>query len=147
MQRLILVLLLIATPALNGAPVSQPVKTFRARLSPVPIDVAMQGTIAGSGNATATLAGSTLTINGAFRGLKSPATVAKIHVGSKGIRGPAVLDLLVDKSASGTLSGTFELSPQQANDLTQSRFYIQLHSEKAAEGNLWGWLLPQESRR
>jgi len=29
-------------------------------------------------------------------------------------------------------------------DLEKGRFYVQLHSEKAPDGNLWGWLLPQE---
>jgi hypothetical protein len=24
---------------------------------------------------------------------------------------------------------------------------VQLHSEKAPEGNLWGWLLPQEAKK
>jgi hypothetical protein len=24
---------------------------------------------------------------------------------------------------------------------------VQLHSEKAPDGNLWGWILPQENRR
>jgi hypothetical protein len=31
--------------------------------------------------------------------------------------------------------------------VTGGRFYIQLHSEKAPEGNLWGWLLREETRR
>ena len=35
-----------------------------------------------------------------------------------------------------------ELSPVQIADLEKGRLYIQLHSEKAPDGNLWGWLLP-----
>ena len=122
-------------------------QTFRARLSPVPIDLAMQSTIAGEGTVTATLVGATLTVTGTFANLKTPATVAKIHIGAKGIRGPAILDLTVTKATSGKVGGTFELSPPQVDALRNTRFYIQLHSEKAPEGNLWGWLLPQESRR
>jgi hypothetical protein len=120
---------------------------FRARLSTVPIDVAMQSAIAGQGSVTATLTGKTLVIDGTFSGLKTPATFGKIHLAPKGIRGPAILDLTVTKSANGSVTGTFELTPQQVDDLKNSRFYIQLHSEKAPEGNLWGWLLPQEGRR
>jgi hypothetical protein len=107
----------------------------------------MQSAVAGRGTVTATLAGATLTIAGTFSDLKTPATVAKIHVGPKGIRGPAVLDLTVTKAISGTIAGTFELTPEQRDDLRSARLYVQLHSEKAPDGNLWGWLLPHEGRR
>jgi hypothetical protein len=79
--------------------------------------------------------------------LKTPATITKIHVGPKGIRGPAVLDLVVSKATSGTIEGTFDLTPGLLDDLRNSRLYIQLSSEKAPDGNLWDWLLPQEARR
>ena len=45
--------------------------------------------IAGSGSATATLTGTQVTVTGTFADLKSAATMAKIHVAPKGIRGPA----------------------------------------------------------
>jgi hypothetical protein len=120
---------------------------FRARLAPVPIDLVMQATITGRGTVTATLDGTRLSIAGTFADLKTPATLAKVHVGPKGIRGPAVLDLTVSGATSGAISGTFDLTPTQLDDLRNSRLYIQLHSEKAPEGNLWGWLLPQRGRR
>jgi len=125
-------------------------KNYRARLSPVPIDVSMQATVAGSGAVTAVLTGSRLAVNGTFDGLKSPATIAQIHKGPvRGVRGPNVLDLIVAKTdgTAGTLSGSFELNAIQIADLEKGRLYVQLHSEKAPDGNLWGWLLPQESRR
>ena len=129
---------------------AQQPKTFKARLSPVPIDVSMQATIAGSGSVSAVLTGTKLAITGTFDGLKSPATIAQIHKGPvKGVRGPNVFDLTVSKTdaASGTLSGSFDLTPIQLADLEKGRLYVQLHSEKAPDGNLWGWLLPQENRR
>lgn len=129
---------------------AQQPKTFRTRLSPVPIDFAMQATVAGSGSVTALLTGSTLTVTGTFDGLKSPATIAQIRKSPvRGVRGPNVLDLTVAKTdaASGTLSGSFTLTAIQLADLEKGRLYIQLHSEKAPDGNLWGWLLPQENKR
>ena len=129
---------------------AQAPKTFRGRIAPVPIDVSMQATIAGSGSVTAVLAGTRLTINGTFDGLKSPATVAQIHRSRvRGVRGPAVFDVTVTKTdaASGTLAGSFELTPPQIADLEKGRLYVQLHSEKAPDGNLWGWLSPQENKR
>ena len=122
-------------------------KTYRIRLSPVPIDQAMMATIAGAGSATAVLTGTKLTVTGTFEGLKSPATIVQIHKGQRGVRGPAVLDLQATKGTSGTISGTVDLNPQQLQDLQNARLYIQLHSEKAPDGNLWGWLMPQETKR
>ena len=107
----------------------------------------MQATIAGKGSATAALTGTKLSISGTFAGLKSPATVARVHVAPRGLRGPARFELQVTGGTSGTVTGALDLTPTQIKDLTSSRFYIQLHSEKAPEGNLWGWLLPQEARR
>jgi hypothetical protein len=129
---------------------AQQPRTFKARLSPVPIDVSMQATIAGSGSVSAVLTGTKLVVTGAFDGLKSPPTIAQIHKGPvRGVRGPNVLDLAVAKTdtAGGTLSGSFDLTAIQIADLEKGRLYIQVHSEKAPDGNLWGWLLPQETRR
>jgi len=129
---------------------AQPARTFKARLSPVPIDVSMQATVAGSGSVSAVLTGSKLSITGAFEGLKSAATIAQIHKSPvRGVRGPNVLDLAVTKTdaTSGTISGTFDLTAIQIADLEKGRLYVQLHSEKAPDGNLWGWLLAQENKR
>jgi hypothetical protein len=129
---------------------AQPPKTFKARLSPVPIDVAMQATVAGSGTVSAALTGTKLSVTGSFDGLRSPATIAQIHKSpTRGVRGPNVLDLAVGRTdpGSGTITGSFDLSAIQIADLEKGRLYVQLHSEKAPEGNLWGWLLPQEIKR
>ena len=117
-------------------------RQYRARLSTVPIDVAMQATIAGSGSVTATLTGTTLALTGTFKDLKSSATVAHLHRGPKmGMRGPAVADLKTVSATSGTITGSVDLTAALVDDLNNGRLYIQLHSEKAPEGNLWGWLL------
>jgi hypothetical protein len=134
----------------SAALTAQQPKTFKARLSPVPIDVSMQATVAGSGTVAAALTGPKLVITGTFDGLKSPATIAQIHKGPvRGVRGPNVLDLAVARTdaAGGTLSGSFDLTAIQLADLEKGRLYSQVHSEKAPDGNLWGWLLPQETRR
>ena len=132
-----------------GALVSaQAPKQFKGRLSVVPLDVAAQATIAGSGTVTATLNGTTLTVNGTFSGLKSNATVARVHDSLKpGMRGKPVADLKVTAGMSGTITGTVELSPDQVTAAGASRLYVQLHSEKAPDGNLWGWLFLQEAKK
>jgi hypothetical protein len=118
-------------------------ETFKARLSPVPINLSMMATIAGSGSLTATLSGKQITIQGTFEGLRSPATSAQIHRGPKGIPGPAVAgtELTVTKAEKGFISGTLDLTPEQIADLRNGMWYVQLQSERAPDGNLWGWLL------
>jgi hypothetical protein len=32
-------------------------------------------------------------------------------------------------------------------ELAAGRYYVQVQSEKAPEGNLWGWLLAQETKK
>ena len=139
------VLLAVASIAAARA---QSARQFRARLSPVPIDVAMQSTIAGSGSITATLSGTTLTIAGTFKDLKSPATVVRLHRSpNKGIRGASIADLSATKAVSGNINGTIDLTADQVSELTSGRLYVQLHSEKAPDGNLWGWLMLQEGKK
>ena len=134
---------LLCLAALAGAQTPQSPETYKARLSPVPINIAMMGTIAGNGSLTATLSGKRLTIQGTFEGLRSPATTAQLHRGPKGIPGPAVpnIELAVTKAAKGEISGAIELTPEQIADLRNGQWYVQIQSERAPEGNLWGWLL------
>ena len=133
---------LLLVSALTVSVAAQGAKSFKTRLAPVPIDVTMQATIAGSGTVTATLAGSKLTITGAFEGLKSPATVAKLRRSPvRGVRGPEIFDLRVTPATSGSIGGNVDLTPQQLADLQDGRLYVQINSERAPEGNLWGWLM------
>lgn len=122
---------------------AQSTETFKARLSPVPINVGMMSTVAGTGSLTATLTGKQLAIQGTFDGLKSSATTAQIHRSPKGIPGPAIatFQLTVTNAAKGAVSGTIELSPEQIADLRNGLWYVQIQSERAPDGNLWGWLL------
>jgi len=122
-------------------------KTFKTRLSWVPMDLSMAATVAGTGSVTAVLNGNKLTVTGSFDGLKSPATLVQLHHGQRGVRGPAVLDLQATNATTGTITGTVELTPQLLQDLQNNRLYVQLHSERAPDGNLWGWLMPQETKR
>ena len=119
--------------------------SYRARLSMTPIANAAAGaTVKGLGSATATLKGTTLTINGTFDGLATPATTAKLHGGVKiGVRGPEIANLTITQATSGTITGTVQLTKEQVADLAQSKLYIQLASQKAPEGNLWGWLIAE----
>jgi hypothetical protein len=129
------------------SPAAAQTRTFVTRLSPVPITIAMQSVVAGSGSVTAVLAGDQLTISGTFDGLRSPATFARLHIAPRGIRGPAFADIMVPGVTNGSFKAVVQLSESQRQALDRSSVYLQLHSEKAPEGNLWGWLVPQEVKR
>jgi len=138
----------IALLALLGvSPVAQEPTTYATRLSPLPRTAATVPSLTGSGEVTAVLSGTTLTITGHFTGLQSPATMARVHMGERtGVRGPAIFEVQVTEAPSGNISATIELRRAHMDPLEQGRFYLQLHSENAPEGNLWGWLLRPEDR-
>ena len=130
-------LLVLALPA-----AAQNEVRYKVRLAPVPMDIAMRSTVAGSGAATLILKGTSLTINGTFDGLRSPATAARLLQGPKmGMRGMPFADLTIAKATSGMISGSVTLTPEQARALEQGRVYLQISSERAPDGNLWGWLV------
>jgi hypothetical protein len=136
----IMVLAVLATPALAQRP-----QAFTALLSWVPIGGAERNDVAGDGRATATLAGSRLTIAGSFDGLPASVTGAKLHRGpATGVRGPAIADLRVAGGAAGTVQGELQLSAEQVAALEAGQLYIQIYSEKGVlpdHATLFGWLL------
>ena len=142
-MRLMVFVLAAAATVLSA----QTTKTYVTRLSPVPITADQQATVSGSGTVTATLSGRRLTIDGKFSGLRTPATVARLHLAPWASRGAAFADLKASTGTSGTITGAVDLTPQQLQALEKNSVYIQLHSEKAPDGNLWGWLQPQEAKR
>ncbi len=128
--------------AVAAAGATQTPERYRIRLTTVPMDAGMRNNVAGSGSASATLAGSKLSITGTFDGLKSPATTAQLHAGrARGVRGDAIGNLDVSKSTKGSISGALDLNDAQVKALRDGHLYIEVASEKAPEGNLWGWLL------
>jgi hypothetical protein len=118
-------------------------QTFKTRLSAVAADAKTRATLAGSGTVTGTLNGTNLSISGQFDGLLSPATKAELHSAvAAGVRGPSIGALSVTAGDSGMIAGTVELTPAQLTSLHKGGIYIQMYSQKAPDGVLWGWLLP-----
>lgn len=134
---------------LTGGGAAQPPATkFSARLSRAAIDAAELSKVAGIGSVKAELQGTKLTIDGKFSGLLSRATRVHLDRGAeKGLRGRLMFDLTLTPGTEGTISGTVTLTSSQVNDLRLGRFYIQVDSESAPDGNLWGWILPEEARQ
>ena len=132
---------IIALP-LAAALIAQSGETYKARLSAIAADARTRPQLAGLGSASAVLSGSKLTVTGSFDGLLSPATVAQLRAGvAAGTRGPVVQELTISKAVSGMISGSSDLTPQQIEALHKGGLYVQISSEKAPDGVLWGWLL------
>jgi hypothetical protein len=138
-MRLMLAITLAFSAA--GLLAAQAPVTYKARLGIAPVDASNQPFVSGSGSVTAVLTGNRLAVSGTFAGLVTSATVARIHVGPKGIRGPAQIALTVTRDRSGTVESVVTLTAAQVDHLKRGRLYVQIDSEKAPEGNLWGWLL------
>jgi hypothetical protein len=119
-------------------------QTYQTNLGPMPLDAANRVNMLGRGDATATLDGKNLTVSGSFAGLPSPATAGHLIVGTAiGVPGNEAIDLAVSQAASGSVSGKLTLTAKQAAAFRTGKLYIQIDSQKAPTGNLWGWLLPQ----
>jgi CHRD domain len=117
--------------------------TFHVRLSPGPRLVGTRADRSGSGSVTATLEGNTLTLQGSFSGLLAVPTGAHLRMGSlPGVRGPHIADLTISAETSGTVSGMVQLNAQQLAALRKGGLYVEIDSDKAPEGDLWGWIMP-----
>lgn len=128
----------IAAFNVNGQATSQ---SFHARLSPMPVTPQTVDSITGIGQVDIKLDGNTLTLSGTFTGMSSNASSAHIHNGPKAQPGPVTFSLEVDPGSAGNISGTFELTEEQANALRDEEFYIQIHSIDNPAGELRGWIL------
>ena len=126
---------LCATPAMGD--------DYATRLTAVAYDGAMRANVQGDGHVTASLTGNALTVRGDFSALPSPATGARLYSGPGiGVPGPAILDLQLSGQADGSFQGSFTLTRTQLAALKRGHVYVQINSQKAPDGNLWGWLLP-----
>ena len=119
---------------------------FDTRLTAVAYDGAMRANVQGDGRVSAILDGNKLTVSGHFMALPSAATNVKLYSGPGiGVPGAPLLDLQLSGQTDGSFSGSFTLNGKQLTALRQGHVYVQINSQKAPEGNLWGWLLPEHA--
>jgi hypothetical protein len=135
--------LILAAALLGVANPGLAADIYATRLTAVAYDGAMRANVQGDGQVSASLDGRTLTVKGDFTDLPSAATDVKLYSGPGiGVPGPAIADLQLSGQTDGTVSGTVSLSSGQFSALKRGHVYIQINSQKAPDGNLWGWLLP-----
>ena len=104
----------------------------------------------GMGSATVSLMGDTMTVNGDFSGLSSPAieiagTPGHVHMAPAGENGDVVFPLNVSVDESGT-SGIFSLSttltPEQIDAFNAGELYLNFHTEANQGGEIRGQITP-----
>ena len=103
-----------------------------------------------TGSATVALMGDTMTVNGDFSDLSSPAievagSPAHIHLGAAGENGDVIFPLNVSLD-NGETSGIFSLSttltPDQVSAFNTGNLYINVHSEENQGGEIRGQITP-----
>lgn len=128
---------LLATAALA----QDAVTGYRTRLLTAAFTPA-DGPYAGDGSATAEVAGRRIRIQGSVTGLGSPVSRVQLRTGAEvGVPGEAVVAEL-PVTAAGAFSGEIPASAANAALLRGQRLYVQVNTEAAPEGALWGWLMP-----
>jgi alcohol dehydrogenase (cytochrome c) len=132
-------LVALATAALVGQNASAQ-ETFRARLSPMPVNAQTVRTITGVGQVRATLQGNRLTLSGEFRGMSSPATAAELRLAPPTMAGPVAAPLQVTTGTEGQISGTITLSAEQLTALRGESLYVRINSQGNPNGELRGWI-------
>jgi hypothetical protein len=89
------------------------------------------------------LEGDTLSSRNLHR-ITGPATKAHLSVSrGPGIPGSPVVDLTLSGDVAGKVTGQVKLDSSQLAALRSRKLYIQIDSEKAPSGHLWGWLLEE----
>jgi hypothetical protein len=127
-----------------GSVTANAATTYEAYLGPMPLNEANRTNMLGRGDAVATWDGKMLSVSGKFGGLPSPATRARLIVGlAIGVPGTESLDLTVSQDGDGIISGQLPLTARQQAAFRTGKLYVQIDSQKAPNGNLWGWFLPQ----
>ena len=122
-----------------------------------PFEVTLSGdnevppvTTQATGSATVALMGDTMTVNGDFSDLSSPAievagSPAHIHMGAAGENGDVIFPLNVSLD-NGETSGIFSLSttltPDQVSAFNAGNLYINIHSEENQGGEIRGQITP-----
>lgn len=128
----------------SGSVTANAAMTYQANLGPMPLNEGNKKNMLGRGNSAATWDGKMLTVTGKFGDLPSPATTAHLVIGlAIGVPGTESLALRASQADDGTVSGQVPLNTKQLAAFRTGKMYVQIDSQKAPTGNLWGWLLPQ----
>ena len=97
----------------------------------------------GTGAGTLAIEGSNLTYSISFSGLSAPATAGHIHGPAPATNNAGVIiPFTVPAAASGTISGTKSLTPDQLADIVNGQAYVNFHTTNNPGGEIRGQIVP-----
>lgn len=99
----------------------------------------------GDGNVVASVADGEVLISGQFEGLAAPVIGIRLLSGvAVGVPGNAEIARVPFKPGAhaGQIDTRFRLNSDQLELLRAGRIYLQVETEDAPDGALWGWFLP-----
>ena len=125
-------------------------ENYQTDIGPTPLDTGTKLTVQGRGWVTASLTGTKFEVKGNFSGLVTPATEAALYfapiMGGRAAATDPTIPLTVTKDKAGEVTGSATLTTAQVAALKKGRIYVQINSEKAPKGNLWGWFQPEHAK-
>lgn len=97
---------------------------------------------AATGNCSLTLTGLAVNVECTFQGLSSSPLFSHLHLAPAGQNGPVFVTLTPTAATSGTITGSADLTAEQAAELRSGRVYLNLHTQVYPPGELRGQVLP-----
>ncbi len=127
--------------------IAQEATTYGDHLGTIPVSNINRAKVSGLGSVSATLAGTTLTIEGDYAGLSAAATGVAVYAGSTGqmgvdqIKTSTNIGTIVAGGTEGTFSGTVELTEDQIALLNGNGIFVVVQTEANPDGEIRGWLV------
>ena len=131
-------LLLVACPATETPATSTYTASLTGAAEVPPV------TTNATGSVTVTLDGNAVTVEGSYSGLSGAPTGAHIHGPASETENAGVILALTatdgTTAGTGTISGSGNLSDAEVADLKAGRYYVNVHTEANAPGEIRGQL-------
>lgn len=129
---------LLASPAALAQNATQ----FGDKLGFVPVNDVNRALVSGTGQVSADLSDSTLSVSGEYEGVGSPVTSVAVHNAPPGVQGPEVETFEVEGSdTSGSFSFEMDLNEEQMQMLQNNALYVVVRTENNENGELRAWLI------
>lgn len=114
---------------------------FGDKLGIMPVSNTNRPMMAGTGDVSAKLDGSTLHVMGSYEGLAGTANRVALHSARPGMAGPEIAAVDLDGAEAGDLDLSFELTEEQVGLLQESSLYVVVQTSRNETGELRAWLM------
>jgi hypothetical protein len=85
----------------------------------------------------------TVTVTGTFQGLIAAATEAHIHGPAlAGAIAPPIMTLTVPAATAGDITGSFNMTGTQMDDMTNGMTYVDIHTSRFLDGEIRAQIVP-----